>query len=393
MKPHCHLNRYAAAVLLIVVVVLAPLGAADAEERKVPERSEIEQKYLWATETIYPNIEAWELDFASFDADLKKLAALKGTLNQGPEALLKVLRLSDEIGPRVGKAWAYAAHKADEDTSISKYQGLKDRMLGLFVKFQEVTAWVEPEITAIPWETIEEWMAQNEDLALYRHSLHDLFRQKAHILPEREEKLLAWAGQVHSVPYKAYNLLSNADIQFPAITDEDGNLVELDDSAFYLYLRSPNREVRQAAYEGIVGSYADFRNTAAALLNGVVQSHIFTIRARDYDSCLAAALDDGNIPVEVYNNLVEAVNKNLPLLHRYQTIRRKALKLTDGVHAYDLFAPFTAEVKLEYTYEEAVELMKESLKPLGKDYCDVVSTGVESRWIDVYPTKGKRSGA
>ena len=195
------------------------------------------------------------------------------------------------------------------------------------------------------------------------------------------------------MPYTAYGQLANADLTYPTIKDESGNDVELSDSAFYLYMRSPDRKVRKAAYEGIVGSYKDVRNTAAALLNGAVQGHILTVKSRGYDNCLQAALDGGNIPPGVYHTLVDTVNENLPLLHRYQQIRKDALKLTDGVHAYDLFAPFVADTSLDYEYQEAVDTILTALGPMGPEYLKPMRQGFESRWVDVFPTKGKRSGA
>ncbi len=378
---------------LLIAAVCFSSATAVAQDKTVPERDDVPLKYRWATETIYADEAQWDADLAKLEAELPRITAMKGTLSDGPEALLKALKLSDEIGPLFGKVWVYASLKSDEDTRVGKYQGFKGKLRSLGVKFGEATAWIEPELTSIPWDTIDRWMHENEDLAVYRQSLHDTFRQKEHVLSEDQEKLMALAGQVRSVPYNAYNLLSNADIQFPTITNEEGQEVELDDSAFYLYMRSTDRNVRKAAYEAIVGTYKNFRNTAAALLNGAVQSHLFTVRARGYDSCLQAALDGGNIPVEVYNNLVTTVNDNLHLLHRYQTLRKKYLGLDDGVHAYDLFAPFTTEARLEYSYEEAVDEMKKALAPLGDEYCRIMARGIESRWIDVYPTKGKRSGA
>jgi oligoendopeptidase F len=231
------------------------------------------------------------------------------------------------------------------------------------------------------------------ELALYRQAFDNLFRQKKYILSPREEELLAMTGEVRSTPYTAYSLFSNADTVFPTIKDKDGNTRELDDSAFYLFMRSPDRQVRKNAYEAIVGTYAKHRNTAAALLNGAVQSHILTVKARGYDGCLAASLHGSNIPVEVYNTLIQTINKNLPLLHRYQEIRKRVLKLEDGVHAYDLFAPFIADQNLEYTYEEGVDAILTALKPLGEEYLGQMKKGFDSRWVDVFPTKGKRSGA
>lgn len=393
MKPYCIRTCTGLAALIIATLSVASAITANADQKKVPERGEIEKRHLWATETIFPNDAAREAEFARLEKKIDTLAAFRGTLDEGAEPLLKFLTVRDQIEPRLGKVIVYASLMFDQDTRVSKYQGMRDRVRGLAVKYGRVTAWVEPELTALEWETLEKWMKGNTDLAVYRQYSDNLFRQKKYILSEREEELIALGGQVRAVPRTAYGLLANADIQFPTITDADGDQVELDDSAFYLYMRSPDRRVRQDAYQAIVGTYAKYRNTAAALLNGNVQNHIFNVRARGYDSCLAAALDVSNIPVEVYSNLVETVNANLHLLHRYQTIRRRTLKLDDGVHAYDLFAPFTDQARLEYTYEEAVETMIKALAPLGKEYAGIMTSGIDSRWIDVYPTKGKRSGA
>ncbi|HPM22336.1 MAG TPA: oligoendopeptidase F [Phycisphaerae bacterium] len=393
MKLRCTWLRWATSGLFVAILILAPLSTTMADEKKVPERKEIDKKYLWATENIYPDDDAWEADFKALEAEIPKLAAYQGKLGESADTLLKFFKFRDDVSPRAEKTMVYAFLRGDEDTRDNKYQALQDRLRGLAVKFGEATAWVEPELTAIPWETLDKWMQANPDLNLYRHALENLFRQKKHILPAEQERLIALAGQVFSAPGTAYNLLANADLKFPTIKDADGNLVELSDSAFYIFMDSPDRRVRKDAYEGITGTYKSVRNTAAALLNGEVQGHIFNMRARGYESCLADALDGGNIPVGVYNNLIQAVNKNLPLLHRYTTLRRNALKLADGTHDYDLYARLTAEAKMEYTYEQAVDTMFKALAPLGDAYCAQVKKGVDSRWIDVYPTKGKQSGA
>ncbi|MCH7994076.1 MAG: oligoendopeptidase F, partial [Planctomycetes bacterium] len=280
-----------------------------------------------------------------------------------------------------------------QDTRVGKHQGMKSRGRSLAIKYSQATSWMDPELTSMPFERLDSWMREYPDLALYKQAFDDLFRQKKHILSPREEELLAMTGEVRATAGNAYNLLSNADMQFPTIIDEDGNTRELDDSAFYLFMRSTDRRVRKDAYEAIVGTYAKFRNTTAALLTGAVQNHILTIKSRSYDSCLAAALDGSNIPIKVYNTLVETVNANLPLLHRYQAIRKRALKLEDGVHAYDLFAPFITGRKMEFEYDDAVEMILTALQPLGDDYLTRMRKGFDSRWVDVYPTKGKRSGA
>ncbi|MBU0718543.1 MAG: oligoendopeptidase F family protein, partial [Planctomycetes bacterium] len=375
-------------------ILLAPLAVAlGSDAQKVPERSEIEKKYTWATENIFTSDEEWEAEFAAVKAMIPKLAAYKGTLGQSAENLLESARLQDELEPRLSRVYVYASLNSDQDTRVGKYQAMESRARSLSIEYGQAMSWAEPELTSIPWERLDSWMRENKDLSLYRHALENLFRQKKYILSPREEELMAMAGEVRSTPGNAYNFLSNADIEFPTIKDEKGQTRELDDSAFYLFMRSPDRQVRKDAYEAIVGTYAKYRNTAAALLNGAVQDHLFTVKARGYDGCLPAALHETNIPVEVYDTLVRTVNENLPLLHRYQELRKRALQFEDGVHAYDLFAPFIAEQNLEYTYEEAVDMIVTGLEPLGSDYLAPMKKGFASRWVDVFPTKGKRSGA
>ena len=368
----------------------APEAVGDAQ--KVPERGEIDTEHLWKTEDIFATADEWETEYAAVEKRVAKLEALKGTLGQGAERLLAALKYRDDTEARIDRVYVYSSLLSDQDTRDGKHQGMKSRSRGLAIKYRQSTSWMEPELAAIPFERLDSWMRENAELGVYRQYFHNLFRQKEHILSEREEELMALAGEVRSTPYLAYNFLSNADIQFPTIEDEDGTTVELSDSAFYVMMRSPDRRVREEAYKGIVGTYAKYRNTAAALVNGAVQNHIYTVKARSYDNCLAASLDGGNIPVEVYNTLIGSVNENLHLLHRYQTIRDRALNL-GGVHAYDLFAPLITGETLEIPYEEGVATILTALGPLGDEYLTAMKKGFESRWVDVYPTKGKRSGA
>jgi oligoendopeptidase F len=395
MKPQSlpHGMKTVAIALLLLPLLGAAAQEAAQDATQVRERSEIDPKYLWATGTIFPDADAWETEFAAVSQQVSDLAALKGTLSKGGDDLLKAFQVRDALEPRLERVFIYASLLADQDTRDSTHQGMRARALSLLINYNRTMSWFEPELTAIPFVKLESWMAQNSDLGLYRQYLDNLFRQKKYILSEREEELLAMAGEVRATPGNAYNLLKNADIHFPEIRDEDGRLVELDDQAFYLHLRSTDRQVRQDAYEAIVGTYAKYRNTTAALLNGAVQNHILTVKARGYENCLAAALHGSNIPTEVYNTLVRTVNENLPLLHRYQEIRKRTLKLDDGVRAYDLFAPLIAGENLEYTYEEAVRTIAEALQPLGDEYLTPMQRGFDSRWVDVYPSKGKRSGA
>jgi len=392
MKHPAILHRWFNLVLSGIVLTVAAVTRAQ-EAQKVPERAEIDTKYLWATEQIFPDVEAWEAEYAAIEKETEALAAFKGTLAQSAEQLAKVLKLRDSLEPRLERVYVYASLLADQDTRVSDNQALENKARSLAVNYDRATSWMEPEMIALTAERVDSWMGELPDLAIYHHAFDDLFRQQKHILSPREEELLALTGEVRSTPYNAYNLLTNADMKFPNVKDEKGNDRELDDSAFYLFMRSSDRRVRQDAYEAIVGTYAKYRNTAAALVSGAVQSHILSVKARGYESCLAASLDGGNIPVKVYDTLVETVNKNLHLLHRYQDLRKRALKLEDGVHAYDLFAPFIENQTLDYQYEDALAMIESALQPLGPDYLQPMMKGFNSRWVDVFPTKGKRSGA
>ncbi len=380
-------------MVMVSVFFTGATATMAGDDTRVPERSEIDAKYRWATETIFPNKEAWQKEYAAVEKLTKELAGYKDTLNKGGENLLKVARLRDDTEARLEKVYVYASLLADQDTRVGDTQAMRSRARSLAIGYNQATSWMEPELTAIPFERLDSWMRETPKLGMYRHALENLFRQKEYILSPREEELLAMAGEVRSTPNNAYRLLANADIKFPTIKDEEGKTRELDDSAFYLFMRSSDRRVRKDAYEAIVGTYANYRNTASALLNGAVQNHILNVKARGYKSCLAASLHGPNIPVEVYNALIKTVNDNLPLLHRYQEMRKRALELTDGVRAYDLFAPFIADQKFEYSYEDAVSTIVTALNPLGEEYLEPMQKGFDSRWVDVYPTKGKRSGA
>jgi oligoendopeptidase F len=381
----------AAATLWAATTALA--GEPAKEVRKVPERKDIEQKYLWNLEGTFKGVPEWETEYAAVDKKVEELAAKKGTLAKGPDELLAVLKLRDDTEARLSRVIVYTNLLADEDTRINANQGLEQRSRTLAVKYGEAVSWMDPELKQIPQETINGWMEKNKDLAVYRHAFDNLYRLKKYILSPREEELIAMGGEVFSNPPVTYQRLVSADMQFPEIKDEKGQPFELSDAVFYKCVRSTDREVRKNGYEGIVGTYSKFRNTMSSLLNGEVQSHIFNVKARGYKSCLNAALEPGNIPPEVYNNLVRTVNESLPLLHRYTTLRKTALKLSDGVHDYDLYCPLTKEQKLEYSYEDGVKLILEALAPMGPEYLTPMQKGFDSRWVDVYPTKGKQSGA
>jgi oligoendopeptidase F len=380
--------------MTMIATALSTAVVAGADEfKKIPERSEIEAKYLWNLESTFKSVADWEREYAAVEKQIGELAQLKGTLGKGGAELLAALKLRDDTHARLTRVYVYTSLLSDQDTRVDGNRALLARAQTLGVKYDEATSWMEPELITIPFETIEGWMRENKDLAVYKHAFDNLFRLKKYILPEAQEKLIAMAGEVLATPENTYSVLANADLQFPTINDAEGKPFELSDAVFYKCVRSPDRRLRKDGYEGIVSTYAKFKRTAAGLLNGAVQAHVFNERARGYPSCLAASLSPGNIPPEVYDNLVKAVDDNLPLLHRYTSLRKRALKLADGVHDYDLYAPFVSKTKLEYKYEDGVKMIEDALAPLGPNYLQPMEKGFASRWVDVYTTKGKKSGA
>jgi oligoendopeptidase F len=389
--------------LVVALAAFSPeIQAKDAH--KVLTRDEVPVKHRWAIENIFKTVDDWDAELGKVEAEIPKLAARKGTLNESAQSFFQMLDMRDQLEPRIARVYVYASLMSAQDTRDPQAQSMLARARTMALKYGQQMSWFEPELLTIPFEQIDS--DAREGLSLYRQYF-DALASRIHPLGARRSSCITLSGQARGTAGQGLlACLKNADIQFPKIRDENGDEVELDDSAFYLYMRSTDRRVRKDAYEAIVGTYAQYRNTAAALLNGQVQAHIFTKRARNYDSCLAAALDGGNIPVEVYDNLINTVNENLPLLHRYMAIRKKALKLAgeaaqqkagqeaeDGVRAYDLFAPLITGQKYEVEYEKAVERICDALKPMGEEYCKQMKKGFDSRWVDVFPTKGKRSGA
>jgi len=369
------------------------VAGQEPQVRRIPERSEIDEKYRWNLESTFKNVQEWEAEYQAVARQVEQLAALRGTLSKSGPALLHALKLRDDTAARLERVFVYANLLSDQDTRVNEHQAMEARARSLAVRYGEATSWMEPELTAMAFETLEEWMGQSTELAVYRHWFENLFRQKQYILSPREEELIAMAGEVFMTPHNTYSLFVHADLQFPTIRDADGQPFELNDAVFYKCVRSHDRRVRKEGYEGITGTYAKFRNTAAALVNGAIQTHVFNVKARGFPDCLTAALTPSNIPPAVYENLIRTVNENLPLLHGYTSLRRKALKLDDGVHDYDLYCGFVGKQKLEYSYEDGVKTIIEALKPLGTGYLEPMQRGFESRWVDVYSTRGKRSGA
>jgi oligoendopeptidase F len=355
-------------------------------------RSEVPVEDQWDLTAIYPTLDDWNADIERIREDLPTLADMQGTLDQGAERLLTALSLEDAIGERLTRVYSYAGLWKDEDNANAEAVAAHDRAVTLSVDASQVSSFLQPEILALPDGTVERYLDEQPDLALYRHALESLLRQREHVLSAEQERLLAAASEMAMAPGQIFSMLNNADLSFGTIIDESGAEVALTKSSYQRFLESRSREVRRQAFEGMHQQYLDHRNTLATTYAASVKADIFYARVHKYDSALDAALEPNNIPVAVYDNLVEVVNQRLPVLHRYIALRKRILGL-DDLHVYDLYVPIVPEVERDFTFEAATDTVLKSLAPLGDDYRSVLRRALDSRWVDVYENRGKTSGA
>ncbi|WP_370294376.1 oligoendopeptidase F [Rossellomorea marisflavi] len=360
--------------------------------KRLPNRGEVKQELTWRLEDIFPSDEAWEKEYKEIQELSSRAGEFKGTLGNGADELYAAFAFQDEILERMGKVYTYSHMRYDQDTTNSHYQGMDDRAKSLYTKLGSAFAYLVPEVLSVDEEKIASFLEEKPELKVYAHALEEINLQRPHILTEKEESLLAQASEVFSSSSNTFGMLNNADLEFPSIKDEDGEVTEITHGRFIRFMESSNRSVRKEAFEKVYETYGKFRNTFASTLSGTVKKDNFSAKVRNYDSARHAALSNNNIPEQVYDNLVETVNNNLHLLQRYVKLRKKVLEL-DEVHMYDLYTPLVKEVKMEVGYDEAKKMILDGLKPLGEEYANVLKEGFENRWVDVVENKGKRSGA
>ncbi|MFJ5622413.1 oligoendopeptidase F [Peribacillus loiseleuriae] len=360
--------------------------------KALPARSEVAVEDTWRLEDIYATEEDWENAFQAVKEDLLKADAYKGTLGESAEKLFAVLQYQNQVWEKLGKAYTYSHMRYDQDTTNSFYQGMDSRIKSLVAQASSALSYIVPEILSIEESKISEFLNEKEELTLYAHALEQINLQRPHILSAEKEALLAQASEVFDASSNTFGMLNNADLVFPTIKDENGEEVEITHGRYIRFLESEDRRVREDAFKGVYETYGKFRNTFASTLAGQVKSDNFNASAHNYESARHAALSDNNIPETVYDNLVQTVNENLHLIHRYIDLRKKVLGL-DELHMYDLFTPLVKEVKMDVKYDEAKEYILKGLAPLGEDYLNVLKEGFENRWVDIHENKGKRSGA
>ncbi len=368
------------------------LLAADASAGATRERHDVPDAYKWNLADIFPSWTEWEAGCRDLEAGIGRFPAMQGTLARGPERLLAALRASDDLGQLAYRVYYYAALRHDEDQRANDVNARKQQVQVLLATWSQATSWFNPELLRVPIETVRAWMADHADLAVYRFALEDLYRQQAHVLDEDGERLMALATRFEATPHDAYEALSTADVRWPEIRLSTGEAVKVTYGQYRAILATNRVQAdRAAAFTALHETFAANANTYAALYNGILQRDLFSSKARHYHTTLEAALFGNDIPTAVVETLVDTTRANTEPLRRYERFRKRALGL-DRYHAYDGSIP-VVDVDRRYQYDEVLEWVTEAMAPLGPDYVERMRRGFAGRWIDVYESPGKRSGA
>lgn len=362
------------------------------ETKRIRNREEIPAEDKWAIEDLYATDEAWEQELASIAEDQAYLASFDGKLGQSGENLYDYLCRMEQLNAKADLLAGYCMRKADEDTRNTTYQAMSGKFMSVIVALSAATSFDTPEMMAISDETLDVFYAACPGLERYRRFLTDLRRKKAHTLSPAEEKLLAAAGEMAQTPDNVFSTFTDADLKFPDAVDAQGNAHPLTQGTFVRLQESPDRVLRKSAYENLYDTFADFKNTSAAVLNAQNKQLKFFAEARHYKNAFEASLFRTNVPTAVYDNLIEAVHQNFDKMHRYIRLRKKLLGVEE-LHFYDIYTPLLADVDKNIPYEQAKQTIYEALAPLGEEYRAILKEGFDNRWVDVYQNVGKRSGA
>ncbi|WP_314053654.1 oligoendopeptidase F [Lancefieldella parvula] len=355
-------------------------------------RKEIDSKYKWDLSSMFPSDEAFEAGLEELKAYCPKLLAFKGKISASAQALLEFLQLEDQMNLLLYKIINYAERKSDEDTRVAKYQAYVANATSAYTQVGEATSWFAAELLAIPAESVEKFYAEVPALEFYRRKLNKILNQREHTLSAEEEALLARAEELAVQPTNIFSMFDDADLTFDDAVDSEGKTHKLTSGSFVPLLMDADRVLRESAFKQLYSRFGEFRNTSAAILTSQVKNLQFFSSSRKYASSLEAALAENEIPVEVYNNLIDAVHQNFPAFYKYVDLRKRIMGL-DELHFWDVYTPLVDDVDMKFTYEEACDLIVKALAPMGEEYVGLVKKGLESRWVDVYETPGKRSGA
>lgn len=355
-------------------------------------REEIDSKYKWDLSSMFPSDEAFEAGLEELKAYCPKLLAFKGKISTSAQALLEFLQLEDQMDLLLYKVINYAERKGDEDTRVAKYQAYVANATSAYTQVGEATSWFAAELLAIPAESVEKFYVEVPALEFYRRKLNKILNQREHTLSAEEEALLARAEELAVQPTNIFSMFDDADLTFDDAVDSEGKTHKLTSGSYVPLLMDADRVLRESAFKQLYSRLGEFRNTSAAILTSQVKNLQFFSSSRKYASSLEAALAENEIPVEVYNNLIDAVHQNFPAFYKYVDLRKRVMGL-DELHFWDVYTPLVDDVDMKFTYEEACDLIVKALAPMGEEYVSLVKKGLESRWVDVYETPGKRSGA
>ena len=355
-------------------------------------RDQIPQEDTWALEDLYPSDESWEQALSALTARQAEAAAFAGKLGESGETLCAFLHLVEDVDGQSELLANYAMRKADQDTRNATYQAMVGKLMGVLTAVSAAFSFATPEIMAIPEEALEDFYKAAPGLERYRRYLNNERRRKAHTLSAAEERLLAAAGEMANAPETVFGSFLNADMRYPDAVDSEGKPHALSQSTFVPLEESGDRALRKSAYENLYNTLGGMRNTAAGLLDAQNKQQKFFAEARKYGSAREAAMDRTNVPVSVYDNLIEAVHQNMDKMHRYVRLRKKLLGV-DELHFYDVYTPLLKDEPAKIPFAQAKQTVYDALYPLGDGYRAILKEGFENRWIDVYENQGKRGGA
>jgi oligoendopeptidase F len=378
---------------MYAAVVVAMMGMSVLMTGQERDRVKVADNYKWNLADIYPSDAAWRARKEEITAELPTLRQFQGRLGSSAQTLADALELSSHLDKEISRLYVYASMLADQDTRQSGPQGMQQQMQQLYADFGAQAAFIEPEVLRVGGDTIDRFIASEPRLKNYTFYLHDIARRAPHTLTDAEEKILADAQPLAGSASNIYGILSNADFPYPTITLSDGKQRKVDQAGYGELRTVPNRADRQKAMSAFFNALGSFSRTYGTTMNSEVQKMSFLAKSRKYGSNLEYALNAANIPTTVYTRLIDGVNKSLPTFHRYLKLRKRMMGIKDDLHYYDLYAPLVSSVNLKYTPEEAQTLVLAATSPLGEDYTSVLRRAFAERWIDMYPTEGKRSGA
>ena len=369
---------------LVLVVVLNAFGQR--------ERSEIEDQYKWNSSHLFSTDNDWEKARTKLLEEMPKIEQFKGKLTKSSHDLLACLELSTILDKEASLLYLYASMNSDQDTRNMKYMAMQQSLEQILADYSTKTAYIEPELLTTDWKIIEGFLQEQNGLVVYKKDLTDLYRKKEHTLSEPEERILARSSMVSSVSNDIYGTFKDAEMPSPEVILSDNSVLRLTSSAFNKIRTSSNRTDRKNSFESYWKNFANYKGTYGQMLYGNVKEHIYRAQSRKFGSAIEASLTPNDIPVAVYQSLVDNVNKNLPAFHRYLAIKKRMLGV-DTLRYYDLYAPVVKNVNLKYSYSEGRKLVTEALLPLGSEYVKTLNKAMDERWMDIYPTVGKRSGA